>query len=173
MKNVRSSRFLRRARIEPHDTGFEVDLLPLERQHFAPDPSAGDVRECDHGPRVGGQVSPQGFVLVILEEAGAHVVLLEHADMRGTGDLLALDGQGEHALERRALPIDGGVCGALGLALGPARAPLDNLLTWAFYVSVFLHHPCCSDHKSNNSISSAGTPLSSARYAMRSRIGTR
>jgi len=45
MKNLRTSRFLVVPRIEPNDTGLEVDLMPLEREHLTPDAPAGDLRE--------------------------------------------------------------------------------------------------------------------------------
>lgn len=109
---------LGRAGVEADDPGLEVDLTPLECEHLAPDAPASDVGERDDGLRVGGRVGADGFVLAILEEAGPDVVLLQHRDVRGPVDLLALDRQGEHPLEGCELPIDSGVRRALRLARG-------------------------------------------------------
>jgi hypothetical protein len=45
----------------------------LGREHLAADPPAGDIGEDDDGLRIGGQVTADGLVLVVLEEAGADV----------------------------------------------------------------------------------------------------
>jgi hypothetical protein len=52
------------AGIETDLAGREVDLPPLERQHFAVDPPPGDVREHRNGPNRLWQPSQHGLELV-------------------------------------------------------------------------------------------------------------
>ena len=72
---------LRRARIEPDFAGGEIDLSPLERQHLAVDPPAGDVRERRDGSHRLRQSRQHGHELFALEEADPDVVFLQQRNV--------------------------------------------------------------------------------------------
>jgi hypothetical protein len=74
---------LRGPRVQADDARLEIDLTPLKREHLAPDAPAGDVGERHDRLRIAGQLSAHCLVLVILEEAGSHVLLLQHGDVGG------------------------------------------------------------------------------------------
>jgi hypothetical protein len=78
---------LRRAWVETHFPGFQVDVSPLERQHPAGDAPAGDAGKRDDRPECFGKMIEHRFVLMRLEESRSKVVLLQHRDVRPVQDL--------------------------------------------------------------------------------------
>jgi len=97
---------LGRVRVQMDDTGLELDVPPLELQHLARNPPAGDVGELDGRTDSRGQVSEDALDLLALEEARSHVALLEHRNVRHVHHLAVLPRQVVDALQRRQLAVD-------------------------------------------------------------------
>ena len=107
---------LRARRREPDDAARLVDFVPGEAEDLilAPPGVVGEVE--DVLPR-GGQVSADGEVFGVLEEALAGGILAQAVGEPGHGvEPTPVDGEGAHAVEGRGLPVD-------GAGGGPGGAP--------------------------------------------------
>ena len=101
---------------EPDDAAGPIDLVPAEAEDLilAPPGVVGEVE--DVLPR-GGQVSADGEVFGVLEEALAGGILAEAVGEAGHGvEPAPVDGERAHTVERRGLPVD-------GAGGGPGGAP--------------------------------------------------
>jgi hypothetical protein len=84
----------------------EIDLPPLNREHLAVDSPPGHVREGHGRPHTLWQVCKNGFVLLVLEEANANVVLAQHGEVRLVMQLPRFDREAEHPLQHCQLAVD-------------------------------------------------------------------
>src|SRR6266436_3858597 len=66
----------------------------------------GDLK---HSPEILGEMGQHGIKLAPLEEASSSIALLQHGDVGPANDLASFFSKPKHPLERRQLPVDGGV----------------------------------------------------------------
>src|SRR5438309_5808966 len=96
--------------------GLKVEMPALEREHLALCAPAEGVRDHRRNLKVRPQPTPNGFILVALEEALARRALLQHLEDRKPHELSALVCEPEHSTQRRELAVDGRVRRVLLLA---------------------------------------------------------
>jgi hypothetical protein len=87
-------------RVEPDFAGVEVDLAPLEREHFRRDAPARDVSKLDHRPQRLWQVRENVLKHLELEETLSRVSFLEHRNVRTMKQLSGLHRDLHRALAR-------------------------------------------------------------------------
>jgi hypothetical protein len=68
---------LRAPGVQPDFPGLQIDVAPLQRQNFAVDPPARDVRELHDWAQGGRQMREQARELVEFKEPSARIVLAQ------------------------------------------------------------------------------------------------
>lgn len=111
---------LRAAGVQAERTHLEIELPPLESQHFRLHPPAVRVRERDRHPEVIGQPPSDGLVLLTLEEPLAGRPFLRLPQHREAQQLAVLIGEPEHLRQGPELAADRGADDALA-------APRENV----------------------------------------------
>src|SRR6266581_4505580 len=101
--------------VQAYDARIEINLVPLHRQDLARQSPASDVGERNDALELKRHMCPNGLELLPFEEAGAHVVLSQHWDVRLGENLRCPTTEGVGALEGRQFAIDGGVRRVFGL----------------------------------------------------------